>query len=626
MALLEPLARKIQDMTPGEKLKFKLGPTLGGSSAAIYKRVIKKIYDKTRGEEIIELLQSNPAIAVPVVLKRLKQKDEEWKKCQREWNKVWRDVDLKNHFKALDHQGIIFKQNDRKAITIKSLQNEIDTLYQEQRNTRGPSDALSKPQMEFTFSDPSVFKDLQRLLFCMLDFMNLEDDAVIRFMKIFLPRFFWVDLSEIGPDFEDEDHENFDGLHKLSGGGTFEFDIPKKANGRVTLLKNAQTENVSTSFGADETDTSINNSNSMLYQMAYSRLLKMKQISKELANFPPPAETLNPVAVELGFQKNEYADESLTTRNRYDALLNLLQDFFESKIEAPEFEEKARIMFSTSAYITFTMDKLIQAIIKQIHTIVADENRERTIKLYYRDRSKGTSTARQEAAYRIEAENLALDEQLFRMEFITTSKVLTIQAIGKEESATDNTISKEEKWSIYVDHFVQIYSSEGPRLKRREPFLRRNFPRKVVVESPGNVQTRSGLELKICVNTYKIFFVENTEDFFRRKYPQHIIENKEAKVAPSTLSIDDALTEAMIKDRRIENIVSKKHFEIFRKWWESESTGWCHGLSKEDVSLKEASIYTWLTNGQYQNKQIDTAEAISIEGSVESSLDKMDVD
>jgi paired amphipathic helix protein Sin3a len=44
--------------------------------------VIKKVYDNERGLEVIEALHNNPAIAVPIVLKRLKQKDEEWKRSQ----------------------------------------------------------------------------------------------------------------------------------------------------------------------------------------------------------------------------------------------------------------------------------------------------------------------------------------------------------------------------------------------------------------------------------------------------------------------------------------------------------------------------------------------------------------
>jgi hypothetical protein len=33
-------------------------------------------------------------VAVPVILKRLKQKDNEWRNARREWNKIWREVPL----------------------------------------------------------------------------------------------------------------------------------------------------------------------------------------------------------------------------------------------------------------------------------------------------------------------------------------------------------------------------------------------------------------------------------------------------------------------------------------------------------------------------------------------------
>jgi paired amphipathic helix protein Sin3a len=34
-----------------------------------------------------------------------------------------------------------------------------------------------------------------------------------------------------------------------------------------------------------------------------------------------------------------------------------------------------------------------------------------------------------------------------------------------------------------------------------------------------NVLTRNGLEIKICINSYHVFFVNNTEDSFRRLRP-----------------------------------------------------------------------------------------------------------
>lgn len=82
ISLMEPITQSIEQMTPEEKENFRLKPGLGGESVTIYERIIKKIYDKERGMEIIDLLYSSPAYVIPVVLRRLKQKDEEWKRAQ----------------------------------------------------------------------------------------------------------------------------------------------------------------------------------------------------------------------------------------------------------------------------------------------------------------------------------------------------------------------------------------------------------------------------------------------------------------------------------------------------------------------------------------------------------------
>lgn len=51
-------------------------------SKSSYKQILKKIYDDERGREVIECLHEHPYLTIPVVLKRLKQKDEEWRRSQ----------------------------------------------------------------------------------------------------------------------------------------------------------------------------------------------------------------------------------------------------------------------------------------------------------------------------------------------------------------------------------------------------------------------------------------------------------------------------------------------------------------------------------------------------------------
>lgn len=58
-------------------------------------------------------------VVIPIVVGRLKQKDIEWVKTRREWNKIWREVSDKNYYKAVDHQSFQFKQTDKKSMAPK---------------------------------------------------------------------------------------------------------------------------------------------------------------------------------------------------------------------------------------------------------------------------------------------------------------------------------------------------------------------------------------------------------------------------------------------------------------------------------------------------------------------------
>ena len=57
----------------------------------IHRASIARIYGE-KGNEILEGLRKNPTVAIPIILKRLKQKDEEWKNARTELNKFWNEV------------------------------------------------------------------------------------------------------------------------------------------------------------------------------------------------------------------------------------------------------------------------------------------------------------------------------------------------------------------------------------------------------------------------------------------------------------------------------------------------------------------------------------------------------
>lgn len=79
--LLEPIAQTIIAMDPVERSSFRLPLGLGTPARSIYNRVLKKIYG-SEGPRVVQELFEDPCAVLPVILPRLKQKDEEWRTSQ----------------------------------------------------------------------------------------------------------------------------------------------------------------------------------------------------------------------------------------------------------------------------------------------------------------------------------------------------------------------------------------------------------------------------------------------------------------------------------------------------------------------------------------------------------------
>ena len=229
IGILEPLATRLNEMPPEERGSLRLRPDLGGHSRWIYVRTLKKVYGKDAGTEVYQALQDVPAVAVPVVLARLKQKNEEWRRAQREWSHTWRQVDARNFYKSLDHTGINFKQNDKKTITTKAFVGEIESVRAEQELQQQPAHeegrfvgeiegvraeqeqrqrqaqekgrARARPgctrgslgfQLTYSFADSGVLYDALKLVYSYLDhnqaaYSLAERRSVERFLRAFMP-------------------------------------------------------------------------------------------------------------------------------------------------------------------------------------------------------------------------------------------------------------------------------------------------------------------------------------------------------------------------------------------------------------------------------------------------------
>ncbi|XP_060193680.1 paired amphipathic helix protein Sin3-like 2 isoform X1 [Lycium barbarum] len=138
--------------------------------SALNLRCIERLYGD-HGLDVMDILRKNPPLALPVILTRLKQKQEEWTKCRTDFNKVWADIYAKNHYKSLDHRSFYFKQQDSKNLSSKSLLAEIKEIKEKKQKDDGTILSLSAgsrhpitPNLEFDYADSELHEDLYKLI------------------------------------------------------------------------------------------------------------------------------------------------------------------------------------------------------------------------------------------------------------------------------------------------------------------------------------------------------------------------------------------------------------------------------------------------------------------------------
>lgn len=54
----------------------------------------------------------------------------------------------------------------------------------------------------------------------------------------------------------------------------------------------------------------------------------------------------------------------------YPAFLDMVRSLLDGNIDSSQYEDSLREMFTIHAYIAFTMDKLIQSIVRQVRSLV----------------------------------------------------------------------------------------------------------------------------------------------------------------------------------------------------------------------------------------------------------------
>ncbi|GME92839.1 unnamed protein product [[Candida] boidinii] len=606
---LETIANRIANMSPEEKASFKLPPGLGHTSVTIYKKVIRKVYDKDRGWEVIDALHEHPAIAVPIVLKRLKQKDEEWRRAHREWNKVWREMEQKAFYKSLDHLGLTFKQIDKKLLTNKQLVSEIGTIKQEQQQKRvHPLMPTPKSQLEYIYKDYDVFVDILKLVNTFLSHNNAysqyDKEKMEQFMKSFLISFFFLDsdyienqikLRSSSDDKSEKEDETAEDVNekKSSADGTESTtpesdtsepisistlsqskkrsrdsdllkDVLRKTKAPRLTKKNSESDVSNVEDSSVETpeteaynqipeevekarqpwintedNTGMSNvktepvglkrsiynlfCNTQIYvfyrvfNTLYERLLEIKKLGPEV-NSEIRSRVETKFAADLDLLNHQLEDMGIDIKGEdsYKETLGLCERLIEGKLEHSWFEETLRQAFRNKAFKLFTIDKVLQNLIKHAHTLIADHKCSEMIVLMEKDRSSETTTAKDQIMYRMQVRNLmGSEDNMFKVTFDTLKNETEISFLALDDLTLNDQKLEEERWNYYLTSYAMSHPTEGiPSSKINLPFLRSSIDEDDEDEIEG--VSDANLKVKIDMATYRIYFEPGSHDSFIR--------------------------------------------------------------------------------------------------------------
>ncbi|XP_072528503.1 SIN3 transcription regulator family member Aa isoform X1 [Salminus brasiliensis] len=558
--VLETVQKKLSRMSAEEQAKFRLDNTLGGTSEIIHRKAIQRIYGD-KALDIIDGLKKNPAVSVPIVLKRLKLKEEEWREAQRGFNKIWREQNEKYYLKSLDHQGINFKQNDTKVLRSKTLLNEIESIYDERQEQASEESGttLNGPHLTFTYEDRQILEDAAALIIHHVKrqtSIQKEDKYKIKqIIYHFIPDMLFSQRGALSDAEEEDDEEDMEldeggskkhnGLAEAGSGGS-----PSKSK---LLFSNSAAQKLRTCDEAYNLYFVNNNWYIFLrlHQTLCSRLFRLyvqaeRQIEEDLRERDWEREVLglkrdkndNP-AIQLRLKEPMDID----VEDYYSAFLEMVRNLLDGNMEASQYEDSLREMFTIHAYIAFTMDKLIQSIVRQLQHIVSDEICVQVTDLYLSESSScatggtlatQTSRATAEAAYQRKAEQLMSDENCFKLMFVKSrgNVQLTIELLDTEEENSDEPVEA-ERWSDYVGRYLtpDVTSPElREHLAQKPVFLPRNLRRirkcqrgreqqeKEVKEGGKKENTENmKMECMFKLNSYKMVYVFKSEDYMYRR-------------------------------------------------------------------------------------------------------------
>lgn len=188
----------------------------------------------------------------------------------------------------------------------------------------------------------------------------------------------------------------------------------------------------------------------------------------------------------------------------------MIKQLLDGNLESNQYEDMLRDMFGIYAYVAFTMDKVVQNLVRQLQHIVGNEVSQQCTELFLEETKNNAtggscataqSRAADEANYLKKAEELLEDENSYKATIYKNESKLTIGLLDTDSPEGSDNEDPEEKWSGYRNN---QYSNDGRSRLGKQWFLTRNVKRYMAREEKlTNLNAISNLAKESTANADK---------------------------------------------------------------------------------------------------------------------------
>nr|CAG8518278.1 12829_t:CDS:10 [Entrophospora candida] len=373
-------------------------------------------------------------------------------------NKVWSDVESKNYYRSFDHKGLFSKMVEKKNFTTKHFINEIENLFKKNQ------DILHKNNKNRNTNNVVISGN------------NADGNKI------------------------EEQPNNNKGIVNTSGG-----DKTMPAVGSNEKGENNSDGDVGTS---DNNEVWANVSKEVKKNI--NEVTNKKSEFKKQATFSQEKLSNNQGLFKL------YAENrsEINIKDPYSDMFKLIEKRIKCSIEASDFEESLVNILGIDAHLMFSVKKIVHFLTQEIYTIVKDTKCEKLLYLYKTHNKQQTNNSLKDGSYmlylyQLHATNIInKDGHLYRINYDNYKKSLQITLLNYDSNSNINT-SPEERWISYIYSYVTSNPTKGVYQKIYEPFLKRNI---VSIDKSDILACNDGLKIKICIETYKIFYESDSSN------------------------------------------------------------------------------------------------------------------